>query len=1844
MSPIPSPRLSQPRPDSVVPPQPSSRPPADSLQPTSALQSPKNNNLLKHGPRASQSPPMYASPSAARLVVQQQAGDELRLPPGPSENEHPQLSAPPRSMRNADVVSNANINFMNGKESIENLVSSQSRDLPSLNPSAVSNLKSGVMESSKVLDEGRLDVHRLSPKPGSSQLSSTASRGMAMKSAESKSQKSRFPSEGDAVHDSQLVDLKGRMGKPLQATKRTEEFRPSATNQEMVHSQENSVPLDPMARRFDDNRAHSHGKNGRDSWVSSANGSGAELIKQHGTKVEVSVPLPGGQSEHRATSAVPSAVPMDIDSISKQTRHEKTTSILENDKQKTPGPPAKPSHRSQDAIKEAGIKERLADGSNSIAFSPSKSASRPYGHTPATGQASLIEAEPRWEIRNSDTIAHNSWKSDSRGRGASGLHGNIDQKPAPDWKPQSDLDVKSNGARTSSDAGHAQSNPATSGNMWISGMSTVPKPHPPPRAVQSRPQVRPFAPQPSHAQSQSSYSQNSNAASNSVPGSVQKNLSEREKAALHIQTTTAHSNSMSKTHREAPAKTGSQSEKPLSKALGPSPNRPSSGSNPPVVHESTSMRSIDGAGASSLHPFSSGSQPPGHGRGDSAEHGANSQRRLLKVEDALAYLEKVKAQFSNEVSVYNKFLDIMKDFKAQTIDTTEVIKRVSELFLGHEDLILGFNTFLPPGYKIEVRENRNTGAFNTGFVGPHGHYSELPVFRRPGAPRSGPLRSRSGKKQPTPPPIRSKDAKGDITKVAQSSAPPTAGPASTKDSKDRCSGMSPSTPTVLPVTLKEVSSSQKPISLKEHEGTKHFSPAPQKHVPQQQPSKKVESYQGKSSELDQVLGFISDIKSRFSDKPQNFEQFLDTFHHFRSERSSIREVYNSVAKLLGPHKDLLVQFGKFIPRFAKPILADVSKPSLPKNRRQPVENTVSPPATACRDVNISNCESVKNNCPPNLKFFEKFKIQLGPRKAHLYNEFVKCLSLASQGIVTKDELLILTAEILNNSPDAQKAFVAYLEVMGDCEDGDSGGDGSSPPPGIDPPIDPERLNYFRSKPMSEVASESGYDAIYSYRRMPKDFPKCTHTGRSSMERRVLNDTWVNITTGSEDYAFVRKNTSEDNLFRAEDDRYELDMVISANQATILKLEAVISTMAKLPPNEKKGHALASGVLSPIHFNAIRRIYGTHGDEMVSQVKMNPSNAVGIVLKRLKQKDDEWRKVRSTMHRLWREVGERNYHKSLDHRSTFFKVVDKKDLSLKNLLTDILDPVGSMTSRDSEMTRVRTYAIPKGAGGSADWSGAVTAVAAAAQVPVDLAPRSLELKFERSAIHQAVMGLIKNVASDDASPDVRKCVGEFERLLCSFFNTDPDIGTVEKRDSFERISNGTQAERCHKTAATQNKRHTNDYDVLYGDDAIYTLLRLYHLLYERVLNAWILSNDQIHEKNRRDKLTLKASLENAELMKAERIIKPRIMKVGIGQDLGVNRFALCPERETATEIFAEFLDIALPFIRGKLECVKYEERCRVLLGTKCYSVFTLDKLMHRLMKQIGVVFCSDVSSRELVSLYTKSKDTQKYSSGQKVSLSPEGLQEIYCIAASRHMAETRGSGSHLMRFSREHCDLMGQEVDVGELKVGVLRGEVEQRRRKAVDEVGCLLTIEVIGKTGDDEHGLHDRDHQNMVDALLEFCGSFGDKNVRGSGKVGSDVKKKDGDGTSSGRGEWRKDSKRSYEDDGRADRNRVKKRKVYKSELMKFCGDRKDMVRRAKTVVSKDDLIFRLDVNGVMNFVGGTGDYTFVRGQKRKWLGTVDPQSWNDRSLATRQVRKKFKLDQRPTSSREGRKGLRMHS
>ena len=76
----------------------------------------------------------------------------------------------------------------------------------------------------------------------------------------------------------------------------------------------------------------------------------------------------------------------------------------------------------------------------------------------------------------------------------------------------------------------------------------------------------------------------------------------------------------------------------------------------------------------------------------------------------------------------------------------------------HKDLILGFNTFLPPDYKIRVKVNRQTGDLRAGFRSPGGHYSDFPAYQR-AAPKNPTSRANLKKKQGTKSSPKRKDSK-----------------------------------------------------------------------------------------------------------------------------------------------------------------------------------------------------------------------------------------------------------------------------------------------------------------------------------------------------------------------------------------------------------------------------------------------------------------------------------------------------------------------------------------------------------------------------------------------------------------------------------------------------------------------------------------------------------------------------------------------------------------------------------------------------------------------------------------------------------------------------------------------------------------------------------------------------------------------------------------------------------------------------------------------------------------------------------------------------------------------------
>lgn len=1189
-----------------------------------------------------------------------------------------------------------------------------------------------------------------------------------------------------------------------------------------------------------------------------------------------------------------------------------------------------------------------------------------------------------------------------------------------------------------------------------------------------------------------------------------------------------------------------------------------------------------------------------------AEEDMETPRPELKVEDALAYLEKVKGQFSGQQLVYCEFLSIMKEFKAQEIDTTQVIRGVSDLFRGHKELILGFNRFLPPGYYIRVTEG-TSGVLKTGFDSPSG-FSELPAARKVTSKNSN-SRSNSKKRQIVGASAIAQAAADALSPKRTDSKKPlhisssTQGPAVTTPQFPHQGSAHPQHPEET-ATLPLDHSDRQSLSTNQ----KHATPASrQQTAPRRAPPKHssadddTQPHQGPSmprprgkeenhraEEFGRAIGFVNSVKERFADSPKTYSEFLETLSRFRLEQATIREVFETVASLFGPHKDLLAQFKEFLPSVAITGSSD-SKPG--RNRTGSHPGRFGPTgksiahSTPTRRRDMANGISKSRQRARDMRFFDELKNRLGSSKYHLYIEFIKCLSLFSQKIVSRDELQHLTSEILRDDPDAYSSFLEYLDQMATGSGSAFVDETLSSSMSFEDeasPIDQERLQFFKSHSMTEIAIEHGVEMLGSYRRIPPDCPALDFSGRSLHERRTINDTWINVTRGSEDYSFkfMRKNQSEDNLFRCEDDRYELDLVIETNAATIMKLQTIEATISTLQEGDKKRHALAPNALSPIHFNAIQRIYGESGLEVISQVKLNPFLAVPVVLKRLKEKDISWRRARMEMNKVWREVGERNFHRSLDHRSPSFKTVDKKDLSVKCLLSDILEPAVSLAAREAEVTRTRGYSVENGGGGSNHRSQALEAVAIAAKKSPD-APRLLGLQFIEARIHGVVFDVLSHVVEEEAG---KRHIAAFHELVGVIFDIEFDN---------------------HGKCRAANGKARENVPFLYGDECVYVMMRLYHFVYERIMIALSLAHERVADREWREKKNVEGEAFLSGNMSSTSEHKPwHITKALNGGEIDA-KFKLGPETETADEIFEIFVGHAKVFAKGKLEWSKFEDKLRVLLGVDSYGLFTIDKAVQKLVKAIDHTYGKDSNSRGFCEMFLKAHELLSHHQSKKGRLDGNGCNVIQSVAVCRHIIETRNPGMNVFRFR-----MMSEKKDT----------------------TSDTFEIGVVGCTSSEEGMKSRKTEVELRDEFLGFCSSFGDCKLHQELHNGAETVKE----SDAGAGASKKRSRSGEEEQGKP-----KKRKVQGGpDFLRFVGNAEQSVKRLRgsSIVIENDLRWTLSKKGKMDFKRGTSDFLINTSKKFYGNEELDHEEMNERSARVQKMRKKLKFGKNSERVSEGGK------
>ncbi|KAF9055963.1 hypothetical protein BJ165DRAFT_1429814 [Panaeolus papilionaceus] len=1141
---------------------------------------------------------------------------------------------------------------------------------------------------------------------------------------------------------------------------------------------------------------------------------------------------------------------------------------------------------------------------------------------------------------------------------------------------------------------------------------------------------------------------------------------------------------------------------------------------------------------------------------------AQSQRPL-NVTDALSYLDAVKNQFQNNPDIYNQFLDIMKDFKSQVIDTPGVIERVSRLFHGNPLLIQGFNTFLPVGYRIDVSADPldpNTITVTTpmGTVTQTTDGSSNPIFT---ATRQQQQQQR------------------DAMALPQAAVPPPIYPVTT--------------PLVPPIPNPPLSRSHTPHAFQLAHPQLPFDPiySPGTHQTQTNAAAFLNnlnghnnhsSNQGKNSvemppgEFNHAIQYLNKIKARYSDDPNTYKQFLDILQTYQKETKlgQDSQVFVQVQSLFKDAPELLAEFQDFLPEAvphmgpgmsimpphttpggvwsqsenSPPMKKAAQTQSSRRSRKRAPEKDPTPVPTSKPLKKVKHNHNQEhdspsfapypvppspppghiypngqiiahshaqapglhphpdyqsNNAPNKLLFFDRAKKSLENREA--YVDYLKLLDLFSRNVLDVPELI-----------ERSKVFLGEGELMSEFKDlmgFDDKDKLTKGPPGsirTGPPEMPSVL------PVDDGEGPS-------YRRLPPSETRLACSGRDELCRSVLNDDWVSHPTwASEESGFVahKKTLFEDALHKSEEERHEYHVQIEALTRTIAVLEPINSRIDEMTNEERAQFKLMPSFGGPsmaIYHRIIKKIYGRDpGMEAIQALQESPCVSVPIVLNRLKAKDEEWRRSQREWSRTWKEVDCKNFYKSLDHQGINFKQNDKKNITAKHFVQDIegikkqqleklerkgikhftrgsvghqleydfknvdvlndaiklvftfLDrnhAVYSPLERRSVEKFLRTFvptlcvsndattaspSIPSdGAVGPSIIIEEDTANESSPQadgarssggrrsagsphggqtggVPAnDLRKKLLKTAQEKArkdggrATSTSGVGS-RAVSPSPGGPSPRPARVDDEQRPASPVPASSNNNTLELHDIWIKEASLGPPSESYIVSGSENDRP------FFANTTFYTLLRLLELLYSRLLMCHEIGAKYAAEKH--------ASLLN----------NPVAVDLGLDDPNGpasvlaqtMDHLGNAASEETANVVYMYLLTACEKLFDSELDQGTFEEHMRWFFGTKAYTLFTLDKLITALIKQVQTIQ-GDNRCQELWSLLksaqnSKNKTTQDIIRYRREAERHVGQDDhLYRIQWVSFDTKTRDCGAHKIEgIKTENGLLMENIIELG----------------------------------------------------------------------------------------------------------------------------------------------------------------------------------------------------------------------
>ncbi|KAK9074669.1 hypothetical protein SSX86_007267 [Deinandra increscens subsp. villosa] len=644
----------------------------------------------------------------------------------------------------------------------------------------------------------------------------------------------------------------------------------------------------------------------------------------------------------------------------------------------------------------------------------------------------------------------------------------------------------------------------------------------------------------------------------------------------------------------------------------------------------------------------------------------SEQEKARKKVIAYTYLKDVKDTFHDKKYKYTEFVNVLTDFMAKRVNKDGVIARAKELFEGHPKLMLGFNTFLPKGYEADLSQEDEPQAkkdvefeevtmqflpkIKMRFQGDDHLYKSLlnimRIYLKDTKSRSEVHREVAALLH------NQQDLLNEFTKIFPvfSAEASNHDVDSSRTQKPRLGDKSSPVCTKDITSHDDIDSAVRDVSadVADHyhdNGHKIHDEKERARMKDREQHSQDKDFDSQGSNCvmrkqmkrcrDNNISFVKD----FHDRKDKYAEFVDVLKDFNAQRvnkegatARVKELFEGQIQIVTYLKDLKDKFYDKMDKYSEffDVLKDFNA------QRVNTEGLIARVKELFRGhpkliVNIEGLIArVKELFRGHPKLMLGFNTTFLP---------MGCETILSQEDEQQAEKVVEYEGAYLNSMDKINEFMDCSERNGSFWSGNLPGSLNSEDQDQDQDQHRDKdhendelnrcheingtknisafkstslpsNNEYQARPVHELDLSDCEQCTPSYRILPKNCRIPSASQRTKIGAEVLNDHWVSVNPR---YSFkhMRKNQYEECLFRCEDDRVELDMLLETVNVTARRVEELLD---KINNNSIESN---SPILLEDHFTAlnlrlIERLYGDNRLDVMDVLKKNVSLALPIL--------------------------------------------------------------------------------------------------------------------------------------------------------------------------------------------------------------------------------------------------------------------------------------------------------------------------------------------------------------------------------------------------------------------------------------------------------------------------------------------------------------------------------------------------------------------------------------------------------------------------------------------------------